>query len=57
MVLERKVGHAVRRGEPLVMLRGSDEARIGEARRRVLEAYRIADETPGAPSLVLDVIE
>jgi thymidine phosphorylase len=57
IVLERKLGHAVRRGEPLATLRGSDEARAEEARRRVLDAYRIGAETPGAASLVLDVIE
>jgi len=57
IILERKVGHPVRRGEPLATLRGSDEARIRDARRGVLDAYRIGAETPGAPSLVLDVIE
>jgi pyrimidine-nucleoside phosphorylase len=57
IILERKVGHAVRRGEALAMLRGSDEGRLNEARRRVLGAYRIGPETPGAPSLVLDVIQ
>jgi pyrimidine-nucleoside phosphorylase len=57
IILERKVGHAVRRGEPLAMLRGSDDGRLGEARRRVLNAYRIGPETPGATSLILDMIE
>ena len=56
IVLERKIGHQVRRGEPLALLRAGDEARLAEAARRVLGAYRIGTETPGAPSLVLDVI-
>jgi pyrimidine-nucleoside phosphorylase len=57
IILERKVGHEVRRGEALVTLRGSDEGRLNEARRRVLDAYRIGGETPGALSLILDVID
>jgi pyrimidine-nucleoside phosphorylase len=57
IILERKVGHPVRRGEPLVTLRGSDQARMRVARRGVLDAYRIGIEPPGAPSLILDVIE
>ena len=57
IILERKIGHAVRRGDALVMLRAANEGAMGEAGRRVLEAYRIGPETPGAPSLVLDVIE
>ena len=56
IMLERKVGHAVRRGDALVLLRAADEARMAEAGRRILEAYRIGPEAPGAPSLVLDVI-
>jgi len=56
IVLERKVGHAVRRGDALVRLRAADEARLAEAGRRILDAYRIGPEPPGATSLVLDVI-
>lgn len=56
IVLERKIGHPVRRGEPLALLRARDEARVAEAARRVLAAYRIGPETPGTLSLVLDVI-
>ena len=57
IILERKVGHAVRRGDALAMLRAADEARMADAGRRVLGAYEIGPETPGAPSLILDVIE
>jgi pyrimidine-nucleoside phosphorylase len=56
IILERKVGHEVKRGDALVKLCGSDEGRMREARRRVLDAYRISNETPGAQSLILDVI-
>jgi pyrimidine-nucleoside phosphorylase len=57
IVLERKIGHAVRRGDALALLRAADEARMAEAGRLVLDAYRIGPETPGAPSLLLDVID
>ena len=57
IVLERKIGHPVRRGEPLALLRARDEARVAEAARRVAAAYHIGPETPGATSLILDVIE
>lgn len=56
IILERKIGHAVRRGDALVMLRAGSETRMAEAGRRVLDAYQIGPETPGAPSLLLDVI-
>ncbi|HLW48852.1 MAG TPA: thymidine phosphorylase [bacterium] len=56
IILERKVGHPVRRGDALARLRGSDAGRMREAGRRILGAYRIGAETPGALSLVLDVI-
>jgi pyrimidine-nucleoside phosphorylase len=56
IILERKLGHEVRRDDALARLRGSDEARIRGARARILAAYRIGPEPPGAPSLVLDVI-
>lgn len=57
IILERKIGHAVRRGDALARLRAAGDQQIREARRRVLEAYHIGPETPGAPSLVLDVID
>jgi thymidine phosphorylase len=56
IILERKVGHAVRRGDALVLLRAADEVRMAEAGPRILDAYRIGPEAPGASSLVLDVI-
>jgi pyrimidine-nucleoside phosphorylase len=57
IVLERKIGDAVRAGEPLVRLRGPEEGRLDDARRRVLAAYRIGPAPPAPPPLVLDVIE
>ena len=56
IVLERKVGEAVRAGEPLVRLRGADGGRLDAARRQVLGAYRIGPAPSATAPLVLEVI-
>jgi thymidine phosphorylase len=44
--LLRKVGEPVARGEPLVALQHREERGLGEARKRVERAYRIAEGPP-----------
>ncbi len=58
VVVVRKVGDGVRRGDVLAILAGSAPDRVEEARRCVERAYRLGG-TPGGPSppLVLDIIE
>jgi thymidine phosphorylase len=40
----KKIGDAVKAGEPLMIMHYSDEARAAEAERMVQQAYRIEDK-------------
>jgi len=49
LVFHKKVGDAVRRGEPLCTIHYNSEARLAEARRLVEESYRIEPSAPRQP--------
>jgi pyrimidine-nucleoside phosphorylase len=53
VVLHRKVGERVRRGEPLAEAHGRDEAAVEEALAGLGGAYGIADSAPGGQPLVV----
>jgi pyrimidine-nucleoside phosphorylase len=55
--LLRKVGDAVRAGEPLVRIHYNDEKPVAEVTRRLLGAYRIGAEAPAARPLVVERLE
>jgi pyrimidine-nucleoside phosphorylase len=57
LVVERKIGDRVRRGEALATLHTSDPARIDEGVRRVRAAYRIGSGSPVKGALVREVVE
>ncbi len=58
MVVGKKPGHEVDKGEPLVTLHYNDPSRLSEAVDRVLKAYSISDAPPPpAPELILAVLE
>lgn len=53
LVLHKKVGERVVRGEPLCTLHYNSETRVGAARQLVEASYRIADQPPASlPHLV-----
>ena len=56
LVLLRKRGDRVGRGESIAEIHARDEATADEADRRVREAFKLAEEAPEASSVVLDVI-
>jgi pyrimidine-nucleoside phosphorylase len=56
LVMERKAGDAVRRGDTLAVLHTSDESRLETAAVRVLDAYRLNAVPPDAEPLVLEII-
>jgi len=56
LVLERKVGNPVRRGEPLAVLHTSDRGRLDRAAPMVAAAYRIGVGTFAAGPLVIETI-
>jgi pyrimidine-nucleoside phosphorylase len=53
-VLEKKVGDAVRAGEPLVTMHVNDERAVADVERRVLAAYRLGAAAPAPRPLVLE---
>ncbi len=56
LVIERKVGDRVKRGETLALVHASDPGRVDEGIGRVLGAYRIGVGTAAKPRLVHAVV-
>jgi pyrimidine-nucleoside phosphorylase len=56
-VLRKKVGDAVRKGEPLVEVHYDETAKLEEAQSRLLSAYRFGDQAPQPQALILERIE
>jgi pyrimidine-nucleoside phosphorylase len=48
LILHKKVGDSVRQGEPLCTIRYNSDARLADARNLLQEAFRIAENPPGA---------
>jgi pyrimidine-nucleoside phosphorylase len=46
LVLHKKVGDEVRQGEPLCTIHYNSDARLGDARNLLQQAYRIAEQPP-----------
>lgn len=46
LILEKKVGDPVEKGEPLAFLHGNDSWKLEAAEKRFLAAYRIGEEKP-----------
>jgi pyrimidine-nucleoside phosphorylase len=57
LLVGKKLGHEVRKGEPLVTLHYNDRSRLPEAEGRAQRAYSISDRPPSAPELILAVLE
>jgi pyrimidine-nucleoside phosphorylase len=56
LVLLKKRGDSVERGEPIAEVHARDDASGEEAGRRVREAFELGDEAPEAAGVVLDAI-
>lgn len=53
----KKIGDAVKAGEPLMTMHYNDAGRAAEAERMVQQAYRIGDAPAAAPKLIVEKIE
>lgn len=53
-VLEKKVGDAVRAGEPLLIMHVNEEGRVQEVKERVAAAYSLGRQAPPVRPLVLE---
>ena len=56
VVLKKKVGERVEKGEPLLAIHANDEQRLAEARASLLAAYQWSDAPVEAPALVRRII-
>ena len=54
LVLKRKVGDSVERGEPLVEMHYNKEERLEEAKTRILQAFHFSAVAPSSQPLVLE---
>jgi thymidine phosphorylase len=57
LLVEKKLGHEVRKGEPLVTLHYNDPSRLLEAEGMARRAYSVTDRPSSAPELILAVLE
>jgi pyrimidine-nucleoside phosphorylase/thymidine phosphorylase len=58
LVVRKKLGDEVDRGDPLVTLHYNDPSRLSEAEAMVRNAYSVSDaEPPSGPELILAVLE
>lgn len=57
VVVLRKVGETVRRGEPFAVLHTSDPRRAEDAARRIAASYRLGREVPPERPLILGIVE
>ena len=56
VVLAKKMGDYVKRGEPLLTIHANDEQKLADAKRRLLDAYSWSDEPVERPPLIHEII-
>jgi pyrimidine-nucleoside phosphorylase len=56
VVLAKKIGDYVEKGEPLLTIHANDERKLADARRRLLDAYSWSDEPVERPPLIHEII-
>ncbi|HID87424.1 MAG TPA: thymidine phosphorylase, partial [Anaerolineae bacterium] len=56
IVLHKKIGDTVEKGEPLLTIHANDEQKLADARRRLLDAYTWSNEPVEPPPLIHQII-
>ncbi len=56
VVLAKKIGDYVKKGEPLLSIHANNEQKLTDVRRRLLDAYSWSDEPVACPPLVHEII-
>ena len=56
LVLCKKKGDAVKKGDPLAVIHASDPEKLSEAKKRLLESYELTSQKPEVPPLIKDII-
>jgi len=56
IVLAKKIGDYVKRGEPLLAIHANDEQKLADAKQRLLDAYSWSEEPVERPPLIHQII-
>ena len=56
IVLAKKIGDYVKRGEPLLAIHANDEQKLADAKQRLLDAYSWSDKPVERPPLIHQII-
>ena len=56
LVLCKKKGDAVKKGDPLAVIHASDPEKLSEAKKRLQESYEFTSQKPEVPPLIKDII-
>jgi pyrimidine-nucleoside phosphorylase len=56
LILRRKVGDQVKRGDPLLVLHANDRVKFDAAKQRLLNAFEFSDTAPQSMPLIHQVI-
>lgn len=56
IIIKKRIGDEVERGEPLATIYGNDDNKIHAAGAKFLDSITINDKKPGIPELILDTI-
>lgn len=56
LVLCKKKGDAVKKGDPLAVIHASDPENLSEAKKRLLESYEFTSQKSEVPPLIKDII-
>lgn len=57
IVLQKKVGDRVEKGEALAILHANDKEKLAMAKERLLAAYRIGQEPAAKGSVIIDIVK
>ncbi len=56
ILFEKKIGDAVKRGEPIAFIYSSDDSKLDEATFELIDALEISDKPVKAPELIKEII-
>lgn len=56
LILKKRVGEKIEKGEPLAEIHANDESKFKESKRLLIKAFNISKNRPEVPPLVLDTV-
>ncbi len=56
LLIKKKIGDEVKKGEPLAYIHANDREKLKEASERLINAYSFSDTKPARPALIKEII-